>query len=201
MTLKIPIILLLSAIFALPITLNAQDSKSRTKEKKKYWQSAIKRSKSIDHKKVQATYPENGWLSGLWCKEGESEPYRFIEVKGNADISVITRGYTATADKVVHKPDKFLYSGVEFLDKPVMVGNESHYDLWYYPEGTGATMSRYVYVERISKISQDKYKVVYRGSYTVNRNTFVPEKFMQKQSEKISSVKHYKEPKVYIRCK
>ncbi|MEL6676999.1 MAG: hypothetical protein AAFR61_32625 [Bacteroidota bacterium] len=184
------------------LLLSAQTSKEREKAKKQYWKKELRQNKSINHQKVRQQYPEMGWLSGLWCREGESDPSRSLEMEGPRQVRVTTRGFTATAHKTIHKPEAYLFfKQVKVLDKPVMIENKSHYDLWYAPKGAINTGPRYVYVERIRKISDTQYAVVYRKNYTLRDRSVKLKDFFREESPKLAQSEYFKEPKVYTKCK
>lgn len=200
MNLRLPCLLLFFLALCSGI-LNAQDSKKRKKEKEQYWKQSLKQARKTDHDAVKLKYPDIGWLSGLWCNEGSNEPYQHFHIEGPRKMAIVTKGYTATAHKVAYFPESFIFmEGVEMFDKAVMVGNESYWDLWYYPVGTGATSTRYFYVDRIEKRSDDEYAVVYRKSYTIRDKSISFESFYQAESPQIASSKHFKKPIIYQKC-
>lgn len=194
------VISLLIFVLLLPQNIWSQDSKAREREIAKYWKSELRSSKSIDHKKVADQNNYIGWLSGLWCKKGEKDAYISYEVKGLDNIKVVTEGYTAQAHKVVFQPESFLYSEAKFFDKPIMIENESFYDLWYYPVGTGASKTRWFYLERIYKTSENSFEIVYRTSFTIRDPSVKFEEFLKEESPKVASTKHWKSPKLFVKC-
>jgi len=192
--------LLFCILLISPIESQAQKSKKRKREIKRYWKKEVRHAKSINHKKVAAQYPTMGWISGLWCREGEDEPSLSFEVEGKNKIRKTTRGYTATSHRDVFIPDNILFLEGKTLGKPVVINNESFIDLWSFPKGTGASTYRWFYLMRIKKVSDDKFEDVNWESFTIRDPSVDYEEFYRNKSPEVSIRKNRKKPIVYVKC-
>ena len=201
-----PYILLLIMVLSLPTELLGQDTSAKTKARKKeiekFWKKEKKLAKSINHSAVQSKYPEIGWLSGLWCKEGDEDPYRHYEVLAQWEIRLGTRGFTAPDDKKqIFQPDKLTVG--EFMGDPVVAVNESFYEFWTVSGDGKGLYGPYwlIFMERIQKVSDTEFIRVYAKSYTYRKAELNIEEFRKEESKKISIFKHYKKPQIYRKCK
>ena len=154
----------------------------------------------MKHDRIARQFPEIGWLSGLWCKDGESKARRHYEILGNWEVRLGTRGYTAEDNKRVFFPESFQVG--EFLEKPVVIKNESYYEFWTVSgDGKGIYGPLwYIFLERIEKISDREFKRVYAQSYTYKKKELELAAFAKEESFKINHFKHYKTPQIYRKC-
>lgn len=161
--------------------------KQRKREIEKFWKNEVRIARSKDHKSIALQYPEIGWLSGLWCKEGEKESYKHIEVLGDKKLRIATRGYT----------------GVSINE--VLILNWRYLDLWNFPEKhRGTKGTNWIYFSRFMRVKKgvdDKHAVVYATSFTVNDPDLDFENFKKEKSQEIIFAHFWEKSKYYSKCK